>query len=384
MENHRAYAAGGGRSSRTPEGMGPRKAGWRYLAAGFCFLLAAASARAETVVSDQPAALLAFPGVIAGVGSMDTLIQITNVSDTPARLACFYVNALGRCSVSGEACFAGGAGAEFGFNCPDDRDLCLPQWVETDFRVVLTSRQPFAWRVSTGLPRSAVPLDGVFRRGPRGESNAGTDIPPFEGIGELKCYVVDPNGSPADRNVLVGSMTIVAEGDAFSHNAIGFRAVPGANDGDNELVLGGDSPEYDGCPNVLVADHFFTFAENPVTGEEVFPLLVLAPCSQNFLTQVPTRVNVQYLVFNEFEQRFSTSRPVECLGFEFMAFLDTTDPDRSIFSVFVSGTLTGQTRIRPVDGGLVGWLFEVHGSSAASVNLHHVGRRETADRIVVP
>ena len=36
-----------------------------------------------------------------------------------------------------------------------------------------------------------------------------------------------------------------------------------------ELVLGGDEAEYNGCPNVLILNHFFDFAINRASGSAV-------------------------------------------------------------------------------------------------------------------
>ena len=117
--------------------------------------------------------------------------------------------------------------------------------------------------------------------------------------------------------------------------------------------------------------------------KSIFTLLTLVPCTENFLTQTPARVTAQYLVFNEFEQRFSTSAPVDCFFLNLLSLIDTTDPERSIFSAFVSGTLTGQTRIRAVNGGLIGVAVEAHGiGHTDAFNLHVQGEREGASDVV--
>ena len=121
--------------------------------------------------------------------------------------------------------------------------------------------------------------------------------------------------------MLKGEATIVLFGDdegpdeqdvitVAKHNAIGMQAIEGAVNDDNVLVLGGPEPEYNGCPNFLILNHFFDGAENPVTddGSRIITLLTLVPCTQDFLRQIPGATVVQYLVYNEFEQRFSTSR----------------------------------------------------------------------------
>ena len=88
---------------------------------------------------------------------------------------------------------------------------------------------------------------------------------PFQG--ELKCVEVGEDESPADRNDLRQATIIQASEsfplDARSYNALG-EAIAEANDGDNTLCLGGDvsdacpnGAEYNGCPNILIMDHFF-------------------------------------------------------------------------------------------------------------------------------
>jgi hypothetical protein len=350
-------------------------------------------ARADTYASDQSAALVVYPGIASGLG-VDTLIQISNTSTQLAAVQCYYVNVVGRCSLSDAPCIDIG---QLSTECPSDADLCIPNWVETDFKFYITGRQPLAWTASEGLQAADLPLDGVAFRGPTGESNASSRIPPFPetdsglGAGELKCYVVNGDGTPSDRNVLKGEATLIFEptADTAKYSALGFRAIEGAVGPDNVLTLGGPEAEYDGCPAVLILNHFFDAAVDPATDGQVFATgLVLVPCTENFVNQVPTSVTAQYLVFNEFEQRFSTSAPVDCFSFSVLSVIDTPDPDRSIFSVFVSGTIAGQTRIRGVNGGLMGLSLEsaiggLYGFSTDASNLHVQGEREASDIITV-
>ncbi|GIW41752.1 MAG: hypothetical protein KatS3mg076_2329 [Candidatus Binatia bacterium] len=178
------------------------------------------------------------------------------------------------------------------------------------------------------------------------------------------------------------------------YSAIGIQAIPGTNNGDRTLVLGrrGDEGvEYEGCPNILILDHFFDFAEDPVVGGPVFTYLTLVPCSQDFLRQETRRTPVQFLVFNEFEQRFSTSIPVECFRTIQLSNIDTRFNTRSIFSAQVAGTLTGQTRIRGVgddhgDHGhtLVGVAEEFRDFGTAAFQLHFQGVRSQKDFVYLP
>ena len=391
------------------------------------------------IVSDRAAAILVFPKVVSDrveirseladeIATTDTIIQISNVSDEPVALRCFYVNGNHHCSASGLVCDPNSPAP-----CPDAADFCIPRWVETDFEVFVTARQPLAWRASAGFSGDDLPLGAAFQRGPTGESNAGTHVPPVGAepffsaaaqgsglevaassfVGELKCVVVDENRRAVPRNVIKGEATIVTSvglgnslGDDFTvpgvekYNAIGIQAINGDANGDNHLELGGGTNEYNGCPSVLIADHFFDFADDPAGSDTVgdsfagpvFSELTLVSCTEDFRNQVPGGAVAQFLVFNEFEQRFSTSVPMQCALDRPLSRIDTRDPTRSIFSVYVAGTLTGQTRIRAVRNGFVGMLREKRGpalaervpSPPAAVNIHHQGERSEQDRIGIP
>lgn len=337
---------------------------------------------------------------------------------------------------------------------------CKPQWQETDFIVELTSRQPTTWLVSQGaggcqqiqgaglcshnaamsclnntqcgagnycvLP-PCFPFDGVLRTGPNGQDNAESSVPPSAEdpfIGELKCIALDESLQPVDRNDLKGEALIgISDAandfvDIAGYNAIGIPAIEGQQNRDAVLVLGGASdgrnpsdpchatntcPEYEGCPNFLILNHYFDGAVDPmvpnicrddslcsisetpctvdsdcqdvcqgntctistkacntdgdcdplVTQARVATDLTLVPCTQDLLNQDPdlSETTAQFLVFNEFEQRFSTSQPVNCFKESRLSNLDNNtvgDNDRSIFSAGVGGSLTGQTRIRGV------------------------------------
>jgi hypothetical protein len=382
------------------------------------FLTAGAAYANSIVTSDRPAGLIVVPkllfdssgalGVLTGNGDpVDTEIQMTNTSDQDVKLRCFYVNANSHCSNNPAAvCNVTADCQQFGLG-----GLCFEGWVETDFEISLTPRQPLIWRVSEGL--FSLPLAAQGQLG----SIPGASEDPFQG--ELKCVQVGPDDAPVDRNDIKAEATIVtytSDGiDARGYNGIGLQAFEGANDGDNTLVLGGEDPEYAGCPNVLILNHFFDDAQEPVDGNYLKTHLTLVPCSENFLLQDVALFNttVQFLVFNEFEQRFSASRSVRCFKeFELCALgtgVDRAISDvrasanscqRSVFSAFVAGTLSGQTRIRGVDdgspahgNGLLGVAEEFYRSSPDNLNsvqasdafnLHYAGDRGTPDFITMP
>jgi hypothetical protein len=530
-----------------------------------CVGLAVPRSLTADVASDHPAAILVFPKILVDTTrELNTLIRLSNVSDTSINVYCFYVNATPQCSLGLDtatscfpnklSCFADVGGTEHGGECQ-------AKWQETDFLIRLTQDQPTGWLVSEGesvnctfidglcsndgttrcdmdadcgpgnrcVQPPCLPLfDGPFgRTGPNGQVNEGAIPPspedPF--IGELKCIAMDESLRPVSRNDLKGEVLIgsVQRGpdqsiDLAGYNAIGIPALVNScqtnntcsltgttcqvdqnctstNNRDNTLVIGGPpaAAEYEGCPNILILDHFFDGAADPlinnfcqldgtcsvsgvtclndndcfdnlclnnsctVTGTaclgdadclntcdiptnictlsgehclqdadctaptfqtRVVTELTLVPCTEDFENQRPdlSRTTVQFLVFNEFEQRFSTSTSVECFKETRLSDINGSlnQNDRSIFSVGVEGTLTGQTRIRGVvndDPKLAGRIgnallgvaeeFRCSGPkyqfplcnfvddrpelvSAAAKNLHFQGRRPQADFIYLP
>jgi hypothetical protein len=387
------------------------------LLSGVCAILGgvflwAGAAKAD-VTSDRAAGVLVLPKLVFDSNGRyvpngiptDTEIQISNVSDQTVYLRCFYVNANSHCTNDPtNVCFTTA-------DCqsePGPGGLCFDGWVETDFQLTLSPHQPLIWELSEGLFSPPAPAQGSV-------PNASED--PF--FGELKCIEVDENNQPIDRNDVKGEVTIVATAtnaiDARGYNAIGIHAIEGANDGDNTLVLGGEDPEYNGCPSVLILDHFFDDAVEPIDGDSVKTHLTLVPCSENFQLQDVALFDttVQFLVFNEFEQRFSASRSLRCfeefelcaLGTKLDRSIDDKNPasnscQRSVFSAFVAGTLTGQTRIRGVDdgspahgNGVLGVAEEFYRSDPSTLtsirtsdafNIDQVGERPTADIIQLP
>ncbi|GIW40534.1 MAG: hypothetical protein KatS3mg076_1111 [Candidatus Binatia bacterium] len=350
----------------------------------------------------KPAGLLVFPKLVV-TENEDTLIQVSNTADEPVHVRCYLVNANAHCSnnpqqvcSSSEECGGG---------------ICIPGWSETDFRFTLTRRQPIVWRLSEGLPGNQFPLDGIFNIGPGGQFNQDSNIPPapeFPFQGEMKCFQVDENDNPVARNDLKGEVTLVVTTgappvlvDVAKYNAIGLGSL-GVNDGNDTLCLGGNGPtpdcpeaEYDGCPNILIVDHFFDGAPDPQSGTAISSNLTLVPCSQDFLTQSVFKTTVQFLVFNEFEQRLSTSIRIQCFDSRPLSDIDTragtSDDFASIFNIAVQGTLAGQSRLRAVQTsetdkghGILAVLRESHGTTSAAVNVHFAGIRDQGDVIRAP
>lgn len=388
---------------------GNRHAGLFRAALVFLGCLLPFASRAD-VASDKAAAILVFPKVLVDTsdppytprGRVDTLIRISNTSARPIAMHCFWVNANGHCSNSPSTICNPAKFATTTNPCPSG-GFCQAEWQETDFSVTITAYQPISWLASRGsvLCREGSPIDppclplGRSRPGPAGQDNEGSNVlqvPEDPFVGELKCVAVDANGVPVDRNDLKGEAEIVRSNtgklDVSGYNAIGIPAVAGANNGDDTLVLGGPGAEYSSCPNILILDHFFDGANDPVSGQPLSTTLTLVPCSEDFLRQLPVTTPVQFLVFNEFEQRFSTSRRVTCFDDIRISNIETRSPDRSLFSAAVAGTLTGQTRIRGVgDSGhtLLGLAEEFRdGGGTAAFNLHFHGTRPQSDYIYLP
>ena len=378
---------------------------------GSLFLLGictAVGAQGTARVSSQEAAgYVVFPKIVVDTSgvftngiSVDTVVQLTNVSGEMVTVDCYYVNATGECSnAPGTYCRTSG-------DCPTGGS-CVPNCAASDFTLTLTPGQPIAWSVSA--PPAFLPCDPLDPPASCiGENEGG--IPPVSSEvfqGELKCVQVDDADSPIARNDLKGEATIygVRAGDppivdVATYNAIGIQAVVGANNGDSELVLGGDNPEYAACPLILVLDHFFEFARSPFDpSNRVVTKLTLVPCTEDLLGSTPPITTpAQMLIYNEFEQRFSTSRRVTCYDNIWLSDIDTrpgtSDNIYSIFSVGTQGTLTGQTRIRGVQSGDLGHGFlavaqEVQIDDAwtavgsAAFNVNYIGERSHADIVTL-
>jgi hypothetical protein len=510
-----------------------------YLVVTLVALGAVSAARAD-VASDKPGAILVFPKLLVhtegDTGRLDTFVRISNISTSPINVLCYYVNTTPRCPVEG-SCFPDRS------ECPE---ICDEVWQPTDFVLRLTRDQPTGWLVSDGqgvgcrrlrglcsnddsmscvrdnecgsgnrcvLP-PCLPLTPDERIGPGGQTNENSLIPlspedPF--IGELKCIAVDETLAPVDRNVLVGRALIgyldeAAEFiDVAGYNPIAIPAIAGANNRNRTLVIGGPTgsdpggnpadrecrdavpstcAEYEGCPNILILDHFAEGAIDPlalnrceagtctITGADctldgdcfnnicqggkctvtqnlcpggdddcvnecvaevctlsqercgpfdpagcseptfnvrVTTHITLVPCTEDFESTTLTDVTAQYLVFNEFEQRFSTSKKVTCFQEIPLSLIDTVSQENSVFTARVLGTMTGQTRIRGVDNGASGrgyalvaiaeefrcggpeWQFPLCNFvnpadlvSSTGKNFHFQGRRPRSDFVYLP
>ena len=349
---------------------------WRSALAGVAVLLlcgGVASARlieAKGISTIHPGAILVYMDLELDIeNEIDTRLQLTNTSDFLTRVDCYYINANGHC---------GGTGGPV---CRTDQDCssfpglrCVPGWAKTDFRLTLTKRQPISWNLSNGL--NFLPL--ANQPGQANQFNEGSIPPapedPF--IGELRCIQMDVGDAdrPSDRNDLKGESTVVrlfeGEIDARKSNAIAIKAIEGAQDGEPSVLnIGGPNAEYGafpadgqesnvGCPNIWTLNHFFEGAQvvthEGTVARSVNSKMTVVPCSADLLTDIPGSATLQFLIYNEFEQRFSASTRIDCYREIRLADIDTRPgPDgdrRSIFSVGTQGTITGMTRIRSVSG----------------------------------
>jgi len=385
----------------------------RTLAAFAVTMFGASLGHAALVASDAPAGLIVIPkiefdslGTINAGIQVDTTVQLTNTSSQSRAVHCFYVDGTRRCDISGSACrrtsdCAGGAG-----------DFCgAPPWTANNFTIELSPNQTIGWNVSSGI-NVPFPGDGA--------------VPPVGGdpfLGELKCLQMTDSGTsalPLNSNDLIGTVSIVSQNqvgyvDARAYNAIGIPAnlSDGTAQNDLTLCLGGtpgstECPvpapgavsEYAACPRNLWLNHFF---DGPVGGggAQRANSLTLVPCTENFLdTDEQPTTTVQFLIYNEFEQRFSARTSVDCYYETPLVFIDSRITGvNSVFSLGVQGTVGGQTLVRPLTGnetnaghGLLGIaeqaLFTVGaaGPSVSAFNLNYTGVNPQGDfvRFVIP
>ncbi len=337
------------------------------------------AARAD-VASDKPGAILIFPKIVIDTEGVlgpptDTEIQISNTSNSVIAARCVFINATSACSNNPDiACTPEREAVPSTRRCPRGGTCQSSTWgPPVDFEMRLTKRQPIAWKASEGLP--AFPCDpacvGGSNTPPSGNPSGIQPVGNNPFIGELRCVEVSPSDStPVEgfdptNNLggdLKGEVTIVSsEGsavDARKYNGIAIQAIREVNNHDNTLQIGGDGAEYNPCPSVLLLDNFFDDAvvvthKGAVSGK-VDTDLTVVPCAANYQLNEPGDATLQFLVFNEFEQRFSTSTSLTCFVETPLSDIGTRPGPagnaQSIFNIGLEGTLTGQTRIRPVEG----------------------------------
>lgn len=268
----------------------------QFAAWAVAVLLGASSAWAGGPPAQKlPSALLVFP-LVQVSGDQDTRVELLNLSGSSQWVQCFYV----------------------------DGGFCG----ETGFMVLLTPYQPMAWRASAGL----------------NDPLTGTAVPPFFGTGELKCGVVPPRPEVAFHNTIQGRAAIFSSstGQTISYGAVGFQRL---SDGDFTGVFSLNGSTYAQCPNKL---HFDVLTDQPTSSSQI----VVVPCTEDLLTQTPTAVSVQILIYNEFEQGFSTSYGLTCFDARSMADVSTA------LTRAVAGTDTAHLIVRGVGGPVLGLVID--------------------------
>jgi hypothetical protein len=381
------------------------------LCGALAVLLTSGSALAQVIASDQRAGLIVFPkvwvdttGQLTGGVRVDTIIQLTNVSSSDSRsLHCFWINANSRCSISGDFCDP--TSSDPALNCRDGRGTCQQDWRATNFAFEMTPNQPIGFRASSGCGALNVDCPGLADGRIFG-------VPENPFIGELKCVqveVADPlTLEPIPENDIIGSARIYevtdSSVDVREYAAIGIQATEDV-DTNGTLCLGSSDPdcdvaEYASCPGTLILDHFFEDSFPFGDDVQVSTVLTLVPCTEsidvvgnasNLTGQTSTAV--QIAVYNEFEQRLSSSTRVNCFRSIRLADIDTRvgtgDNASSIFGVGVQGTLTGQTRLRGVPTtsprhGLLGLAEERYSNGfSTAFNLQFEGSRTDGNGDVI-
>lgn len=260
--------------------------------------LTAGLAQAQNFSTERPGSILIFPKV---VNTSDTIIQITNTTNTLTHAHCFYVNGA---AVNGQ-----------------------PLWQITDFELVLTRQQPTHWTVSTGRPvNPADALPGI---------DPGLVPPVAPGFtGYLTCVETLVDGTPSSGNSLIGVATVgeingtLGGANVVSkYNAIAIPGCAGpggpcgdtgeANDGNNVLSL--NNVEYAACPGGVYlnfqseggSDLALAGAGN--VASTVSTDVSLVPCGMDFENIIPEATRLSAEIRDEFETRTSvTSIPIDC------------------------------------------------------------------------
>jgi hypothetical protein len=226
--------------------------------------------------------------------------------------------------------------------------------------------------------------------------------------------------SPIDGRLVV---------DFAKYNALGVLG--DENNGDATLVLGGgqcqgngavcsvdddcggDGPcvrEYNACPETWILNHQPQGAENivledtlemgDVGSSNVDTEITIVPCTQNFETQIPTTVTLQFLTFNEFESQFSVSTSVTCWANIALDQIGATALTIEGQPLDPQGSSFLQTRIRSAAGTPYGIFMvaeEFHYArpstadaetlqfgAVAAFNPHVEGERAVPDLITIP
>ena len=255
------------------------------------------AAAADAPPQKLPSALLMFPYIDSG-GGVETRVELLNLSGGAVNLQCFFVNS--------------------------DSEQCN----EIGFFLTLTPFQPMAWLVSEGVSN---------------EVNA-TAAPPFFGTGELKCAVMPAQPTTDFYNTIQGRATVYHDdGETVSYSSVGFLRL---SDGEYNGTLQLNGGDYTQCPDRL---HFDVLTDQPATPSSE---LILLPCTEDLLLQIPTMLNAQLLITNEFEQTFSTSYSIKCFSRK------TLTEIADSLTRATAGTDTAHISVRGSQGPLIGLVID--------------------------
>jgi hypothetical protein len=203
-------------------------------------------------------AFIVFPYIVTSA-TQDTRIELMNMTGNEIELQCFYIRAS---------------------DC-----------IEVGFFVTLTANQPLSWLANDGASN---PL--TF-----------SAVPPFDGVGELKCAVAARRPELDAHNALQGRALVYEResGETVGYTAVGFqRLTPGGYSGTIDL----DGFTYEACPDRL---HFAVLTRE--TGGPVSELITV-PCHEDLFNQTIPETVVQLAIINEFEQVFSSSYRLKCMS----------------------------------------------------------------------
>jgi hypothetical protein len=254
-----------------------------------------------------PSAVLIYP-LVRVSATQDTRVEILNLTSALVSVSCFYVSS-GTCNEAG-------------------------------FFLNLTAYQPVSWMASTGT------------------NGNGTRVAlPFLGDGELKC-VVTPNGpfpTATVYNALQGR-ALISDATGPNLQTIGYSAI-----GFRRLSAGGfagtvslDGVNYEQCPDRL---HFQVLTNKLGSDSE----MVLVPCTEDLMNQIPSGANVLLAVINEFEQQFSGGTTVSCFNRVRFSSL----PALRYNSI---GTDTAHVIVRGTDVPVVGLVIDRFTTSSGAVS----------------
>jgi len=252
-----------------------------------------------------PSAVLIYP-LVRVSATQDTRVEMVNLTGAAVSVSCFYVSS-GTCD-------------------------------EVGFFLNLTPYQPVSWMLSTGMSGNNVRV-----------------ALPFYGDGELKC-VVTPRGpfaSAAAFNALQGRAIVSdTNGQTVGYSAIGFRRLSTGTFTGTVLL---DGIDYEQCPDRL---HFQVLTKKSGGPDSE---LVLVPCTEDLMNQIPSGTNVLFAVINEFEQQLSGGTTLKC--FNRIRFSSVP-----VFGFNSLGTDTAHVIVRGTDVPVVGLVIDRFTTDSGAVS----------------